>query len=232
MASVDTYLVINSEKFSTKICYDFRSSLSALAKDAEVDAAILSTEDGFSPLGASRRFFQDDLGISEDGIRRLADWNFSGNDLVTLIALKSQRSESLLRGAILAPGSHTRSYAPFKRNGGRPSKDFYYGVSFEAIKYACLTWGSRKLSFSHLTAAGVYHQDIATCHVEALIHFCEKFPNAAPASLTFVGCCIDVDHLQGIRRLVEGGSFTSHRPICVAEDASDDATLIHINFQN
>ena len=47
----------------------------ALAHDGNVDAYIVATEDGFSPLGSNRRFLSLELGIPENEIKQLADWS-------------------------------------------------------------------------------------------------------------------------------------------------------------
>ena len=55
------------------------------AEHGEVDGIIISTEEGFSPLGASRNFLERDLGISYDNeIRPQARWNKSKNEAVSL----------------------------------------------------------------------------------------------------------------------------------------------------
>ena len=46
-----------------------------VAKRGLADVYIAATEDGFSPLGSSRRFFENDLAIPYKEIKELADWN-------------------------------------------------------------------------------------------------------------------------------------------------------------
>ena len=73
-------------------------SLPNLAHAGRVDTFILATEDGFSPLGGYCSFFSADLGIPEREISKLADWNRFQNPKVSLVALRSRRPGSLLRG--------------------------------------------------------------------------------------------------------------------------------------
>lgn len=217
----------------TALGYDFHAYFKELAEHGEADACIVSTEDGFSPLGASRDFLAADLGISVNEIKRLADWNRFDNERVTLVALPSVRSGGLLRGAILAPGGNARSYQQFPASVRchRPYRDFYYNVSYEAIALACGEWGARKLAISHLSEGGNYHEDIATCHAEALAHYADAQPNSAPDSFVFCGCCITTAHLEGIRRLNAEGHTTSHRSIDVAVESEGVAKLIHLSWQ-
>ncbi|NBO83379.1 MAG: hypothetical protein EBU75_11310, partial [Betaproteobacteria bacterium] len=99
---------------STKVGYDFSTVFEGLVRRGEADVAIVSTEDGYSPLGISRRFFEAQLGVSaSEEIQPLASWNRSHNERVTLVAIPSQHPTSPLRGIILAPGSNTRSYERF-----------------------------------------------------------------------------------------------------------------------
>ncbi len=216
---------------NTTIGYDFQAHFQELAERGEADAVIVSTEDGFSALGLSRRFFEGDLGISENEIHSLANWNRFDNEQITLIALASRKSESLLRGIILAPGNNTRSYSPFVRSyDPRPNRDFYYNISYEAIAHVCQQWGARKLAISHLAGSGNYHEDIATGHAEALAHFCDAEPKAAPESFIFCGCCISVDDLNGIRALNAEGEMTAHQSILVATETKGQATMLHLDW--
>ena len=217
---------------NTNLGFDFRALFQELAVRGEADVAIVSTEDGFSPLGGSRCFFENDLGISyDDEIKPLANWNRFDNEQITLIALPSRRPESLLRGIILAPGENTRSYTPFVRSyDPRPNRDFYYNISYEAIAFACQEWHSRKLAISHLSGSGRYHEDIATCHAEAIAHFCDTEPEFAPESFVFCGCCISEDHLKGIRRLNAEGKLTVHRHIQTVTERKGQVTMLHLDF--
>ncbi len=203
-----------------------------LAENASIDACIVSTEDGFSPLGCSRDFFALDLGISEKEIRELANWNQSRNERVTLVALRSRRQESLLKGIVLAPGEGSKSYEHLPDWHGPPNQSFYYNVTYEAIAFACTVWGARKLAVSHLSWSGCFHQDIATSQAEALGHFCDAHPSDAPASFTFCGCCIELKHLAGIQRLGFDRGMTAHRPIRLDTEETESATLIHLDWSH
>lgn len=218
---------------STSIGYAFQAHFKELARRGDADVAIVSTEEGFSPLGRSSDFFENDLGISyEDEIKPLANWNRFDNERITLIALPSRRPESLLRGIILAPGSNTHSYSPFVRSyDPRPNRDFYYNVSYEAIAYACRQWDARKVTISHLSSSGCYHEDIATCHAEALAHFCDVEPESAPESFVFFGCCINEGHLKGIQRLNAEGKLSTHRSIQIVQETRGQATMLHLDWR-
>jgi hypothetical protein len=218
----------------TLIGYDFRSLFGDLAKRREADVAIVSTEDGFSPLGASARFFEEDLGISYgEVIRPLANWNRFENPRVTLVAIQSKNPAGRLRGVILAPGSNTKSYNSFKTSSNHievPNRAFYYNVSYEAIAYACIHWSSRNIGISHLCSSGDFHEDIATCQAEALAHFCDAKPPVAPKSFIFCGCCIEPDQLNGIRRLNVEGNITRHREIQVETEVTSNAVLLNLDW--
>ena len=133
-------------------------SLPNLAHAGRVDTFILATEDGFSPLGGYRSFFSADLGIPEPEISKLADWNRFQNPKVSLVALRSRRPGSLLRGLVLAASESSESYKQFAvPRFGRPYRDFYYNVTYEAIAYVCGQWGARRLALSHLSGCGTFH---------------------------------------------------------------------------
>jgi hypothetical protein len=217
---------------TTVLGYDFDTLFEGLAKRDEADVAIVSTEDGFSPLGASRAFIEADLQLSYDEkVRPLADWNRSENSRITLVAIASRNPNSRLRGLILAPGINTLSYKPFSHlTSPNPSRDFYYNVAYEAVAFVCRQWGARKIAISHLCGSGDFHADMATCQAEALAHFCDTDSQAAPASFVFCGCCITLDHLKGIHRLNAEAGITQHTSIEVETVITSDATLLHLDW--
>jgi len=217
----------------TVLGYDFQASFKELAERGDADTCIVSTEDGFSPLGASLDFFSNDLGIPAEKIQRLANWNRFDNEQVTLVALGSRRDNGILRGIILAPGETARCYQKFAVPlHSNPYRDFYYNVTYEAIAFACGKWGARRLGISHLSASGHFHQDIATCHAEALAHFCDEHPDTAPESFVFCGCCIGVEHLKGIQQLNPEGASTRHRPITVSSEENEGFTRISLSWEH
>ncbi len=235
MRNSSTLCTLPLNATNTLIRYDFNATFQNLAERDEADAVIVSTEEGFSPLGASQEFFERDLGISYDGeIRSLAHWNQRENNLVSIVALKSQNIQSLLRGVLLAPGENCRSYMPFDSTSHayrpKPHRDYYYNVSYEAIAFLCKEWGARKIAISHLSASGRFHKDMATCHVEALTHFCNDHPDLAPESLTFCGCCIELDQLSDAKQFIDKKSHTLHRPIRTWETVKGSAKIINIDW--
>jgi hypothetical protein len=189
--------------FTTRIGHALNSGFASLAEAGSVDAFIVSTEHGFSPLGGATPFFSADLGIPEKQIRDSADWNRFENEKITLIALASQRPDSLLRGVILAPGGSSKCYDDFRAKGSdHRAQDFYYHVTYEAIAYASRMWGARRLGLSHLSAPHSFSEDIASWNAEALAHFCEDEPVSTIESLIFTdGCCVEPRHLEKIKHL-------------------------------
>lgn len=204
--------------------------LEPLAREGTADAYIVATEDGFSPLGANLRYLSIDLGVPVSEIKRLADWNRFENPRVTLVALRSRRIGSSLRGVVLAASETSECYKRFATpTYGLPHRDFYYNVSYEAISYVSEKWDARRLSISHLSACGRFHEDIATCNAEALAHYCDDHP-AALDSFTFVGCCISQEHLAGISRLNTEGHTGRHQPIQKQLEERDGHVLIHLEW--
>lgn len=80
----------------------YSGGIEPLVLDSKVDAYIVATEDGFSPLGFNREFIASELCIPEDEIEMLAYWNRFKNPKVSLVALQSRKMGSSLRGVILA----------------------------------------------------------------------------------------------------------------------------------
>lgn len=223
---------------TTHIKYDFDVMVETLAERGEADFAIVSTEDGFSPLGASREFFEQDLGLSfSEDISRLAMWNLSKNKNITLVSLQTKNPNGFLKGLILAPGENCYSYRPYASfstnhvHNGKPHRDFYYSITYQAIFHACIEQSARRIAISHLSGSGRFHQDMATCHAEALLNFCRQFPELAPESFTFYGCCISPSKLVGAKTLIESNPKSYHRPIDVYETFKGSARLLSVDWQ-
>lgn len=212
---------------ATVIGLSLNQDFERLARAGKADVAVVSTENGFSPLGQSIDFFAADLGVDRDLIAELAQWNRFENPRVTLVAIPSARQGSLLRGAILAPGNNCVSYRPYFAR--RPNRDYYYNVAYEAIHLACVEWGARKVAISHLSGCG-YHEDMATCTGEALAHFCDAQPEYAPESLAFCNCCIEQHHLLGMERLNDERNYTHHRPITLEREIRRRLILVHLDW--
>ena len=214
-----------------RVAYDFERGIGQLSALGELDAFLVATEDGFSPLGASRADLCEELGLQERELIDLARWNHRANPDVTLVALRSRRRDGRLRGVVLAPCESSRCYERFARHGhGRPFRDFFYNVTYEALAVLCGEWGARRPALSHLSSSGASHEDIATCHAEALVHFCAEQPERAPEALGFVGCCIRPAHFQGIVRHGDEFEATTHRPIRVEREWRAGAELLHLRW--
>ena len=213
MTQIATLLSRNGT--ATLVGYDFNSSLEKLVQQGDVDCHIVSTENGFSPLGSSIHFFASELDIAEADICKLADWNRFDNPNISLIGLPSKKPNSKLRGVVLAASETSKCYEQFAPAccHGKPYRDFYYNVAYESIAYSARVLGAKKIAMSHLSGSGNFHEDIATCVAEALAHFCDNGDNPEIQSFLFVGCCIDPNHLHGIRRLNAEGDETEHRNI-------------------
>lgn len=214
----------------TSVAYD-GGRLDSHARAAQVDAYVVASEDGFSPLGQNLRFLSDDLGVPVPEIKRLAAWNRFENPRVSLVVLTSRRRESCLRGLILAASETSECYKEFATPWyGRPYRDFYYNVTYEAIAHAVSCWGARRPAISHLSASGRFHRDIATCNAEALAHYCDGHPNVID-SFMFLGCCIAPWHLSGISRLNAERQTSTHRDIATEVVDRDGHVLIHLNWR-
>lgn len=211
----------------------YSGEIKTLAADAKIDAYIVSTEDGFSPLGSNRRFLASELGVPEDEIRRLADWNRFKNPRVTLAVLPSRRENSCLRGLIVAPSQTSECYQLFAAGiFARPYRDFFYNVTYESIAYASQKWGAHRLAISHLSGCGSFHEDIATCNAEALAHYCDASANAIESFVFLSDCEISLAHLTGIRRLNAEGDTCQHRPISIETEHHEGYVLVHLDWSH
>ena len=215
----------------TSIGFD-TGTLEPLAREGKIDAYIVATEDGFSPLGIDRSFMASELGISAGEIADLANWNRFKNARVTLVAIPARREHARLRGVILAPSETSVCYKQFATPiYGLPHRDFYYNVTYNAIAYASREWAARRLAISHLSASGRFHENIATCNAEALAHYCDAYPNTID-SFIFLGCCMSVDHFAGIAKLNSEGQTSKNRSILVEVENQERHSLVHLSWDS
>lgn len=173
--------------------------INTLVDEGLIDVIIVDSEDGLSHLGGMRVFLSEELGIPdrnlvkrvmdglpdvlEPNIASLADWNRS-NPNVILIALPAKRAISRLRGIIISPYEGSCSYEKYATpEYGKPYRDFFYNVTYEAIAYAKNTWGAKNIGLMHMARMRV-HLDVTTCQIEAICHFCDE--NKGLESITFI----------------------------------------------
>lgn len=209
----------------------YRGEIKSVTFLAKIDAYIVSTEYGFSPLGSNLKFLSLEIGVPENEIQNIANWNRFKNPRVSLIAIKSRRIDSTLRGIILAASESSESYKRFAMPYyGRPYRDFYYNVTYEAIAYVSQQWGARRLAISHLSACNCFHEDIATCNAEALAHYCDLTVNAIETLIFLSDTEISLRHLSGIHRLNGEGEIGQHRPILTEVQHHKGCALIHLDW--
>ena len=214
----------------THIWHAPEADLRTLAADHRVDVAVMSTEHGFSPLGAASEYVSEALDVPYDEIKRLADWNRFENEQVTLVAVRSRRKDGALKGLILAPGETALCYSKFATPiYGRPHRDFYYNVTYEAIAYAAGRWAARLVGISHLSASGRFHQDIALCTAEATVHV-DGGSGCHVESLVFFGCCINEASLQALSLLNAQARGSVHRPIATVIEPNGQVDVIHLSW--
>lgn len=230
---MNTLAKLNSKKGSTTIIgYDFDTSFEELVRLEQVDAYIISTEDGFSPLGSAKSYFSRALGIDENDISRIAQWSRFYNPDISLIGLQRKKRNKKLRGVVLAASETSKSYEQFATPFyGNPYRDFYYNVAYESISYAAHVLGAKKIAMSHLSGSGHFHEDIATCVAEALAHFCDEPNTPKIDSFLFVGCCIKVEHLSGIQQLNVDGNITRHQDIQIKKSIEDGFEIVSLNWE-
>jgi len=190
--------------------------LAGFSPSRPVEAFICSTEEGFSPLGAERSFLLDALDVSWSDICSVANWNRFENEQVSLVIVPSRRPDSALKGLILAASERSNCYKRFaKPRFGRPHRDFFYNVTYEAIAFARGRWEGRRLAMSHLTGccrSGARDGDALVCSLEALGHYCDQHPDAALEYFAYSGCCIGPKDFWGVQSLATQFE-PGHRPI-------------------
>lgn len=225
--------------------------LQTLVANGIIDTIIVDSEDGFSQLGMMRRFISADLGLNErnvvkhflDGspktfernISSLADWNrFEAPD-VTFISIPSFRKEGLLKGVILAPYEGCECYKKYACSIlGKPYRDFFYNVTYEAISYAYRVWGAKNIGIVNLASLMRIKngEDVVKCQIEAMVHFCNE--NSGIESFTFLD---DYGHwgqgpLAIVKEFNNMEKLGSHRSIKIRTEEKLGIDFTYIDWSN
>lgn len=98
MASLTKFAVLRSlHGTETEISFNFPTFFAEIAERGDTDLAFVGSGDEFSPLGASKDFFEQDLQIPyRIIIKPLVEWNHKENPRISLLAIKSKNPNSLL----------------------------------------------------------------------------------------------------------------------------------------
>jgi len=175
------------------LCHARTMSLAVLVDGGHADVAAMSAEHGFSPLGHESSYLSSALGISDREIRRWADWCNGESDEITLVALHSRRGTGVFKGLVLAPGAASRSFHMFFTQGAKTPdithRDFYYGVTHEAVAYAVNAWDAHYIALSHLSKTQQFDSEVAASMAEAVTDV--RGNDRRPVrSTVFFSCCI------------------------------------------
>lgn len=206
--------------------------LSELVESGEVDAAIMASELGFSPLGQEETYLCRELHLDSQEFRGIAGW--SHNDAMpTLVAAAAPTGTAAggrLKGLVLAPGENSASYARFAMpRYGKHHRDFHYNMAYESLLLATTRFGARRIALSHLSASNRFDSTIATCMVEAAAHLRSEGGSQLEA-LVFFGCCIESKALAPIGRLAGAFGSTSHRPIEKEDEQRGNHFLLRLRW--
>jgi hypothetical protein len=225
-----------------------------LAKRGVIDCIVVESEDGFSQLGMMTKFLSQDLGLNqqnvaqyalagfpdtlEKNISSLAGWNRFNNRQVTLVAIPSERQESLLKGLILVPHDFSESYqkyAGWDYGTPRPYRDFFYNITYEAISYASQKWNCKRIGVTHFyrrrkySTIKPYHRDLTTCQVEAMAHFCNDHKGIE--NFTFVDERGGNQSLEIVAEFNELSDVGVHRPIVTTSTQQWGIDFMNLNLR-
>lgn len=242
--------LINQFNEPIHISQEFCTHFKNLVDQIQVDSLIIEPEDGFSMLGASRRYLSEELGLPQrhltqwvmDGMRpdfepnisSLADWLRSTDPDVTILGIPSRRTDSTIKGLVLVPYEGSNSYRRFAQaKYNKPYRDFFYNVTFEGLYYAYHRLGARNFVISYLVAGkygrGPWSSDITFCQVEAMMHFCDSHKGIN--SVTFWDFNRGNDPISAISYLLKKEKYEQHREISRRHEKKFGCDFISLDWQ-
>jgi hypothetical protein len=166
------------------------------------EALVISGELGFAPLAAlgDRSFFKQFSELTE-----------LSNE-ITLVKI----SKPSIGNLIICPSERSKAYLRLANpDFGRPYRDFYYNVSYEAFNLCRREWGAENIAMTHLCGGGGRFNDeptIAACSIEAWSHL------ASGGRLGFIGCCIEEATIRKAKHLIQADPKpTRHKQIEITQ---------------
>lgn len=154
------------------------------ATNIETEGLIIGSLWGFNDLGGwYAQTLPALLGIPADTLRRLIDNPLSLPKKITQTGFKtylseriyitvipSGRADSTLKAAAFVPtNNNCEAYQKLVRPYGKPYRDFYYAVIFEAFELLADA-GCSSISIAGIGDYGISHPDINNCVAEAFAH--------------------------------------------------------------
>jgi hypothetical protein len=194
---------------------------------AQLDGVVFASEWGYAPLNSGDiPFLTEDLGLEEETIIRCADWNRYHNPRITLVAIRPKRSESKLKGIILAPGTNAECF--MKRASPNGRRLFYQHVTYEALRYLAHELGCRRIGITDLRPCDrMSTNEMALAISQGVMQFWGKQSANTLDSIVFVACEINQHQLQDVFCQPR----TPRRAINVAEEQQPDGiTHIHLDW--
>jgi hypothetical protein len=215
----------------TYIGYNFMLSYEKLVEADNIDCIIVAAEDGFSPLGRGLSYFASELGYSSAEIETLANCIRVEKPDPSIMVLPSRVPGARLKCLVLAASEVCACYEKFAQPlYGKPYRDFYYSVTYEAIAAAIERVEATAIAITHLSASGRFHQDIAKCNIEALAHYLASHPQCGLQKILFTGCCITPEHLSRVENFVAERNWSQHRPILKKIESKDGRYVVSMDI--
>ncbi|MBT8539473.1 hypothetical protein G6736_08090 [Polynucleobacter paneuropaeus] len=97
-----------------------------------MDGLMIETNWGFNDLGIHGQYIAQAMGIDEDVFRFYAE-SLMKEQLPTIDIIPTQSLTPTLKAIALVSTPNCESYKPFSGSTERPSKDFFYNVTYEAL---------------------------------------------------------------------------------------------------
>jgi len=143
---------------------------------ARMDALVIETNWGFNDLGIYGKYIAQAMDIDEYTFR------FYGEPLIkeslpTIDVVPSLSPNPTLKAVALVSTPNCEAYEPFKGSSGRPSKDFFYNITYEALS-ALVLMGCTNIGIAGLTGSLLYVDDsqYKNAVAEAICHIAHDFP--------------------------------------------------------
>ncbi|MEA9602033.1 hypothetical protein VC188_07835 [Polynucleobacter sp. MG-28-Ekke-A2] len=152
-----------------------------------VDGLMIETNWGFNDLGIHGQYIAQAMGIDEDVFRFYAE-SLMKEQLPTIDIIPTQSLTPTLKAIALVSTPNCESYKPFYGNTERPSKDFFYNVTYEALA-ALIGIGCKDISIAGLTGSLLFTEDpqYKNAVAEATSHIAHDFPTLEKIQIVSYG---------------------------------------------
>ena len=142
----------------------------------EIDALMMETNYGFNSFGMHCKLLAQEMNLNHYYLQEIGD-SLLKEKIPTINIIKSKAANPTLKALALLSNPNCDSYKPFNGLGQRPSKDFFYNITYESLANL-IDMGFTNIGIAGLTGSLLFINDnqYKNSVAEAISHIANDYP--------------------------------------------------------